>query len=126
MSKFVWDNAPKAEDMNLIQFKNNSKTRGIFDFKQQLDQNRNALYALPDGSAHAADYIGNMTWGFLAAATAIPSPIAHMGAGYAQVFMDHTSKWSYWTTMGDDPRDYKAIDKGYDWFGTDFYSVPNK
>ena len=92
-SSFVGQNAGKAQGMTLDQFKNASKNGAEFDFKQQLS--KTSLYMWSDGKAYDSDGIGNITWGSLSTVAvngSISNGVAHLGAAYAQVFIDKTSQ----------------------------------
>jgi hypothetical protein len=109
--------------MTLDQFKDASKNGAAFDFKRQLDAN--SLYMWSDGKAYDSDGIGNITWGYLSTVAvngSITNGIAHLGAAYAQVFIDKSSQpsWIFSHTLGDRPQDFDAINAGRRWGGEDF------
>jgi RHS repeat-associated protein len=110
-SDFVNKNDGKASMMSLDQFKTASKNNGEFDFKRQLSGT--SLYMWSDGK-------GNITWGALSTVAVggyINGAIAHLGAAYAQDFIDKSSKpeWIFSHTLGDRPQDYDAINAGRTW-----------
>jgi RHS repeat-associated protein len=122
-SDFVNKNAGTASGMSLDQFKNASKNGAAFDYKQQLSGN--SLYMWGDGKAYDSDGIGNITWGYLstvAVGGSITNGIAHLGAAYAQDFIDKSSRpeWIFSHTLGDRPQDFDAINAGRKWGGEDY------
>jgi RHS repeat-associated protein len=117
---FVNGNVGKASGESLTAFKEDSKNLHPFDFKRQLSGD--TLYMWSDNRAYDIDGIGNITWGFLsffAVNGQIGNGTAHLGAAYAQVFVDRTSKpqWVFSHTLGDRPQDYDAINAGRAWAG---------
>lgn len=91
----------------------NVKPGGAWDFKSQeeWDLNNNASY-LFNGTILRYDDIGNIHYGFVGRVI-FSEEILLLAGGVVQI-RTGTSKWSYWKSNFDDPRDQWAIQIGCD------------
>ena len=100
----------------VLHFYQNVKPGGAWDFKSQeeWDLNNNASY-LFNGTILRYDDIGNIHYGFVG--RVIFSEETLLLAGGVVQIRTGTSKWSYWKSNFDDPRDQWAIQIGCDLWG---------
>jgi RHS repeat-associated protein len=122
MTGFVGQKAasPGNSVLTVSQVYAKSGQHAEWDFKRQLSGGPSVLYALPDGSAHASDYIGNMTWGYIMASYDQGRLWAHFGAGVKSWadrgdIPDFSYSWCI-SSACDDPIDFKAVNRGFDWY----------
>ena len=100
----------------VLHFYQNVKPGGAWDFKSQeeWDLNNNASY-LFHGTILRYDDIGNIHYGFVGRVIFSEETLLLAG-GVVQIWTG-TSKWSYWKSNFDDPRDQWAIQIGCDLWG---------
>ena len=98
----------------------NSPQNRPWDYKRQLSADEWYIY---DNEAYVYDSIGNITWGAIMDSYGWPERVSKLGAGLRQIFDDYRNGtlspaqliWRLLNgTSGDDPRDQKAIEEGYD------------
>ena len=105
----------------MINYHINKKINAIYIFAVAGENIRNGEKVLGNtgglyqGEAFQTDDFGNYNFGVAAKAFGIYEWFAKMGAGIYQI-NSGTSKWSYWNSLGDDPRDQRMIERGYNHF----------
>jgi hypothetical protein len=95
----------------LNQFGNNAR----YDIKKNMQEmiGDEVVLCGIDGCAWV-DYStpGNILYGYLSGERGIPQGISLVAAGARQI-LDGESKWEWYKTLGEDPRDKAAVDFGY-------------
>lgn len=102
-------------------FYNNSKTGGIWDLKNKGWELSAGDWYEFKGRRLRGDDPGNIHFGYVGSVM-FPSGILRAGAGAYQIYSG-TSRWDYWSTFFDDPRDSSMIAWGHSLFACDIKSV---
>jgi len=98
----------------LAWFGNMVRSNGRWDLKRRLDYRNSYHFA---GKWRRHDDIGNLMYGFVGRAYG-PSLTTLQGAGGIAQIIARTSKWSFWKTYFDDPRDSAAVREGYNLYAS--------
>lgn len=67
-----------------------------------------------NGEVFTGEDIGNIHFGYVGSAL-FPPDFLHFGAGMYQILCG--SRWSYWDTLFDEPKDYEMVSYGIELYG---------
>ena len=122
-----WDYYYKtvSDTYNLLwEFKGLVESNALYDIKRRFSWSQDLQYIF-DGRIIEYDDTGNIAYGVIAKAAGISEFVGHAGAGLYNLYefkrnngisaaVDQGKKWR--STIGDDPRDYAAIELGYEYY----------
>ena len=108
----------------LWEFKGLVESNALYDIKRRFSWSQDLQYIF-DGRIIDYDDTGNIAYGVIAKAAGISEFVGHVGAGGYNLLefgmnngisaaFDQWKKWR--STIGDDPRDYAAIELGYEYY----------
>ena len=104
-----YNSSAKAFSLTLAFFVEKVKTNGDWDLKNSIYPSGD--YFIYGGELYSGEDIGNIHFGYVGSALYPPS-FLHLGAGVYQIITG--SKWQYWYTFFDEPRDSEMISYGVD------------
>ena len=104
----IWLSVPSVAFFDTLGFFiEKVRTGGDWDLKNNIYPSRDQY--MYNGMIYDGEDIGNIHFGYVGAAL-YTSGFLHFGAGVYQIFSG--SKWEYWSTLFDEPRDSEMIEYG--------------